>query len=150
MKRHTTNYSSVLRTTPPPASPQLSYDPDYALAAPLCYSDNDFSLAELFRRQFESSLLTPQAIMCLFITIMLLAGPRAGILIWWLLDRALWGQAFSRFLWPVLGFLFLPWTTLVYVYVSTGGVMGLEWVWLALALFIDISSYAGSGYAHLD
>lgn len=88
--------------------------------------------------------------MCLLITILILAGPRAGIIIWWLLDRAVWSQTFNALLWPLLGFLLLPWTTLAYVYVAADGVPGIEWIWLVLALFIDISSYAGSGYGHLD
>ena len=83
--------------------------------------------------------------MCLFF-IILLFGPRLGILVWWLLDVARFNLAFDNFFWPLLGFLFLPWTTLMYVVVFPGGVNGFDWVWLALAFVADIASYGVSGY----
>lgn len=86
---------------------------------------------------------------CLFTTLMFL-GPRAGILIWWLLDSVRWELAFNSFLWAMLGFLFLPWTTLMYVVVFPGGVNGFDWVWLGLAALSDIGMYAGGGYGNRD
>ena len=80
--------------------------------------------------------------MCLFI-ILLLLGPRAVIAVWWLIAPLRWSAVFGSFLVPFLGFLFLPWTTLMYVLVVPDGVVGLDYLWLALALFADISSYAG-------
>jgi hypothetical protein len=73
-------------------------------------------------------------------------GPRAGILIWWLIDPRRWEIAFESFIWPLLGFIFLPWTTLMYVIVApVGGVTGFDWVWMGLAVLADISMYAGGG-----
>ncbi|NMI01025.1 hypothetical protein [Pseudonocardia acidicola] len=82
--------------------------------------------------------------MCLFI-ILLLFGPRTAIVIWWLIAPLRWSATFGSFLVPFLGFLFLPWTTLMYVLVAPGGIVGFDYLWLALALLADISSYAGSG-----
>jgi hypothetical protein len=82
--------------------------------------------------------------MCLFI-ILLLLGPRAVIVVWWLIEPLRWSAVFGSFVLPFLGFLFLPWTTLMYVLVAPGGVVGLDYLWLALALFADLSSYAGGG-----
>jgi len=84
--------------------------------------------------------------MCCFAALLLIGGPRIGILVWWLVDQARWNLAFDTFLWPLLGFLFVPWTTLVYVLVFAGGIEGFDWVWLGFGLLADIFSYAGGGY----
>jgi hypothetical protein len=86
--------------------------------------------------------------MCCLFTTLVLFGPRLGILIWWLIDPIRWNLAFQSFLWALLGFLFLPWTTLMYVLVFPGGVTGFDWVWLVLGLFADISSYTGGAYGN--
>lgn len=83
--------------------------------------------------------------MCLFLTLLFL-GPRAGILLWWLIEPVRWNAAFDTFLWPLLGFLFAPWTTLMYVIVSPLGVEGLDWLWIGLAVLADVASYAGGAY----
>lgn len=89
--------------------------------------------------------------MCCLLTVLLFLGPRAGILVWWLLDTARWTAAFTgSFIWPLLGFLFLPWTTLMYVLVYQGGITGFDWIWMGLAALADISSYAGGGYGNRD
>ena len=82
--------------------------------------------------------------MCLFLTLLLL-GPRAAIIFWWLIEPLRWSLVFETmpFLVPLLGFLFLPWTTLMYVVVGIGGVTGWDWLWIGLAVFADIATYAG-------
>ncbi len=89
--------------------------------------------------------------MCCFFTALVLFGPRLAILIWWLINPARWAAAFTgSFIWPLLGFLFLPWTTIMYVIVFPGGVVGFDWIWLGLGLLVDISSYVGGGYGNRD
>jgi hypothetical protein len=83
--------------------------------------------------------------MCLFLTLLFL-GPRAAILFWWLIEPLRWSAAFDTFIWPLLGFLFLPWTTLMYVVVFGGGIEGFDWLWMGLALLADAASYAGGAY----
>ena len=84
--------------------------------------------------------------MCLLI-VLALAGPRLAIITWWLLAMSRWEAAFDNFLWPFLGFIFVPWTTLMYVLVApSGNVNGIDWMWLGLALVADIAMYGGSGY----
>ncbi len=84
--------------------------------------------------------------MCCIFTVLLFLGPRAGILIWWLINPVRWEVAFNSFIWALVGFIFVPWTTLMYVIVAPGGnVTGFDWVWLGLALLSDISMYAGGG-----
>jgi hypothetical protein len=84
--------------------------------------------------------------MCCVFLILVFLGPRAGILLWWLADQDRWEEAFDTFFWPFLGFIFVPWTTLMYVLVEPSGVEGFDWVWLALSFLADISMYAGGAY----
>ena len=83
--------------------------------------------------------------MCCLVAVILLLGPRLGILLWWLFDMPRWERAFSTFIWPLLGAIFLPWTTVAYVFVFPNGVTGLDWLWLALALLVDLGAYTGGG-----
>jgi len=76
---------------------------------------------------------------CLFA---LLAGffPRLALFIIWLARPALVGAAFSTWIVPLLGIIFLPFATLIYVILYTPGV-GLtswEWFWVVLAAFFDL------------
>jgi hypothetical protein len=88
--------------------------------------------------------------MCLYFTT-LFFGPRAAILIWWLFDMNRWDRAFDTFIWPVLGFILLPWTTLMFVLVApVGNVNGVDWLWLGLAFFLDLAMTFGGGYTNRD
>jgi hypothetical protein len=44
----------------------------------------------------------------------------------------------------------LPWTTLMYLIVwgPGQGVQGLDWVWLGIALLIDVGADAGGAYGN--
>jgi len=87
--------------------------------------------------------------MCCIFAVLLFLGPRAGIALWWLLDQTRWNIVYDTFILPFLGFLFLPWTTLMYTVVwQTGGVQGWNWLWVGIALLIDIGSYSGSAYGN--
>jgi hypothetical protein len=84
---------------------------------------------------------------CAFLTLVFL-GPRFGIVLWWLINPNRWDAAFDTFFWPFLGFLFLPWTTLMFVAVAPfGNVSGWDWAWLALAFLGDLASYS-NGYVN--
>ena len=93
--------------------------------------------------------------MCCIITIFLVLGPRIAILYWWLTDRLLFTLAFQNWalpgniaipgwVWPVLGFIFLPWTTLAYLFLYPGGIVGYEWIVLGIAFLIDLAGHGGS------
>ena len=91
---------------------------------------------------------------CAFLTLVLL-GPRIFGAFWWLFQPLRWQAAFGSWtgglwwIWPVLGLIFLPWTTLMYVLVAPGGVVGIwEWGFLILAVVIDIGAYTGGGYGN--
>ncbi|HEU4319729.1 MAG TPA: hypothetical protein VFS66_06570 [Acidimicrobiia bacterium] len=84
------------------------------------------------------------------VTSLVLIGPRAAILVWGLVQPARWEATFSTFVWPLLGFLVLPWTTLMYVAVAPLGVSGFDWFWLALGVVLDIASYSGSAWGNRE
>ncbi len=84
--------------------------------------------------------------MCCFFVALVTLGPRFGILLWWLFQPARFQLVFQTWIWPLLGIIFLPWVTLMYVVVAPGGITGFDWVWLGLALFADIASWSGSAY----
>ena len=80
--------------------------------------------------------------MCLFLSLIFF-GPRIAIVLWGLIEPVRWSATFDTFILPLLGFLFVPWTTLMYVLVAPLGIEGLDWLWLGLALAADVASYAG-------
>ena len=86
--------------------------------------------------------------MCCALLSLVLAGPRLAGVVWWLFQTPRWQDAFGGFLWPVLGILFLPWTTLLYVAFASGSVVGFEWVWVFLGVLIDAASYSGGFGRH--
>jgi hypothetical protein len=94
--------------------------------------------------------------MCCFFTLLVFLGPRIAGIFWWLFQPARWVgvtpvSAFDTWIWPVLGLIFLPFTTIMYVIVAPGGALSLwDWLFLILAVVIDIGSYTGGGWKHKD
>ncbi len=86
--------------------------------------------------------------MCCFFAALVVIGPRAAILIWWLIDIDRWNAAFSNLIWPLVGFFFAPWTTLTWVIIAPNGVTGLDWVILGIGVLADLASYSGSLYGN--
>jgi hypothetical protein len=82
--------------------------------------------------------------MCLLITLLVL-GPRAGLVIYWLGWPARWDAAFDTFIVPFIGWVLLPWTTLMYVLAAPDGVDGFDYVLLALGVLADLATLAGGG-----
>lgn len=78
--------------------------------------------------------------------------PRLGVLFIWLARPGFFSAAFGgSWFWPLLGILFLPFTTLMYVLLwSATGLTGWDWLWLILAFLIDIGAIGGSGWANRD
>jgi hypothetical protein len=88
--------------------------------------------------------------MCCGLAILALLGPRALAIFWWIFDTSSWNRAFDSVIWPILGIVFLPWTTIMYLLVYQGGITGFDWVWMGLAVAVDIASYGGSAYGNKD
>jgi hypothetical protein len=76
--------------------------------------------------------------------------PRLATIVLWLARPALFDAAFGgAWLWPVLGIVFLPLTTLFFVVLwPPHGLAGFDWFWLVLAVLLDISHWASSGWAN--
>ena len=83
--------------------------------------------------------------MCCFFTALLLVGPRLAILVWWIYSPAYITNLFQTWISPILGLIFLPWSTLMYMVVAPGSIIGFDWILLGLGIFADMASYFG-GY----
>jgi hypothetical protein len=93
--------------------------------------------------------------------VLLLGGaPRLALALWWFVDPVRVDATFRgwsttvgsitapAWIWPAVGFLLLPWTTVAYIFVSPGGISTLEWVVIVIALLLDLSTHGGSGRAY--
>jgi hypothetical protein len=79
-------------------------------------------------------------------------APRLAFLFLWLFTSMV-NDAFDTFIWPLLGFIFLPFASIMYVLLYnpvTGGLSGWGWFWVILAVFLDLGSYSGSAYTNRD
>jgi hypothetical protein len=84
--------------------------------------------------------------MCCVISSLFFLGPRAGLLIWWLVDQSRFNIVYNNLLIPIIGFFFMPVTTLTYTLIykpSFGSLVGLDWVWMIIAVMVDLSLYGG-------
>ena len=81
--------------------------------------------------------------MCCFLLALFAVGPRFVLALEWIFGHRI-QAAFSSWWWPLLGLIFLPWTTLMYVIVwSPGGVHGANWIAVAIGFMLDVLSYTG-------
>jgi len=79
------------------------------------------------------------------IVLMALIGPRVALLFTWIFTNLV-DRAFEGILLPLLGLIFLPWTTFLYVlvYNPIDGVSFLGWVIVVIGVLVDLGSY-GAG-----
>jgi hypothetical protein len=72
--------------------------------------------------------------------------PRLALLVLWIARPALVAAAFNTFLLPLLGIIFLPFATLIYVIVYTPGVglIGFDWFWVILAVLLDVGHWSAT------
>ena len=81
---------------------------------------------------------------CLF-AILAASFPRLALLFVWLFTPLI-HRAFDTFLVPLIGIVFLPFTTLMYVfaYIPGIGLTGWGWVWVFLGVLLDMAAYGSS------
>ena len=86
-----------------------------------------------------------------FIVLFALISPRLAIIFVWLFSNIL-ERAYDTFWLPLLGFFFLPWTTLAYALCWESGtrVEGFDWFIVGLAFLVDVASLAGGRRARRD
>ena len=82
---------------------------------------------------------------CLFAMLGGLA-PRLAFFIFWIMRPNQVDAAFDTWIFPLLGLIFLPFTTLIWLLVGAPpqGVAGWDWLWVALAVLLDLSHYANT------
>ena len=84
---------------------------------------------------------------CLFVLFAAFA-PRLMLVFFWIARPTIMSTVFDTFLLPLLGFIFLPFTTLMYVLLYLGstpnGIAGADWLWLALAVVLDLANHSGA------
>jgi hypothetical protein len=82
--------------------------------------------------------------MCCLLLLLALVGPRLVLVLLWLFTDYL-SRAFDTFVWPLLGFLFLPWTTIAYAFAQNelGGLSGPGIIVLLLGLLVDVGAIGG-------
>lgn len=79
-------------------------------------------------------------------------SPRFGLFLVWLLTDRIPRAFDGSWLLAVLGFIFLPWTTLAWA-VAWGplaGVSGFGWFLVVLGFLADLSTHAGAAQARRD
>jgi hypothetical protein len=69
-------------------------------------------------------------------------APRVVLVIMWIAGPRV-NAAFDTFIIPLLGLIFLPYTTIMYVLVwnPVGGVHGWDWLWIALGVWLDVMKW---------
>jgi hypothetical protein len=97
-----------------------------------------FACDRIHRGQFEGD----RSIGCLLVLLSAFA-PRLVVLFVWIARPTYVDTVFSTFIWPLLGLIFLPFTTLMWLFLGAppGGIQGLEWLWIVLAVLLDLSHY---------
>ena len=69
--------------------------------------------------------------------------PRIALLIIWIARPVYVDAVFDTWIWPLLGLIFLPFTTLIWVLLDQPpvGVHGWDWLWIVIAVFLDLGHY---------
>jgi hypothetical protein len=73
-------------------------------------------------------------------------APRLVFLIIWIARPEAVDAVFDTFIFPLLGLIFLPFTTLIWLFLDSPpfGVTGFDWFWIGLAVILDISHYGNT------
>lgn len=84
---------------------------------------------------------------CLLVMLAAFA-PRIVVFLVWLARPEMVNAAFDTFIIPLLGIIFLPFTTLIYLILYTPGVgvSGTDLLWLGLAVVVDVAHLGASSY----
>ena len=80
--------------------------------------------------------------------ILMLSFPRVVLVVMWLMSTIL-QRAYHGMLIPILGFVFLPITTIAYAWMVTHGMPleGINVFILVVAVLLDAGSHGGAGYS---
>jgi hypothetical protein len=69
-------------------------------------------------------------------------APRLVLILMWIVGARI-SAAFSSWVWPLLGIIFLPYTTIMYVLVwsPVTGIAGWDWIWILLGVGLDVMKW---------
>jgi hypothetical protein len=72
--------------------------------------------------------------------------PRLALFIIWVARPVMVNSAFDTWILPLLGIIFFPFATLIYVVLYTPGIglTGWEWFWVVFAALLDVSHWVAS------
>ena len=84
---------------------------------------------------------------CLLVLLSAFA-PRLVVVFAWIARPAYFDAVFDTWIFPLLGLLFLPFTTLMWLFLGAPPeeIQGFDWFWIVLAVLLDLGHYA-SNYA---
>jgi hypothetical protein len=70
-------------------------------------------------------------------------APRLVLIIMWIVGPRI-TNTFETFIWPLLGIIFVPYTTIMYVLVwsPVTGVVGWDWLWIGLGVWMDLMKWS--------
>jgi hypothetical protein len=82
---------------------------------------------------------------CLFVLFAAFA-PRLIVVFAWIARPAYFDAVFDSWIFPLLGLIFLPFTTLMWLLLGAPpeSVEGFDWFWIVLAVLLDLSHYANT------
>ena len=79
-------------------------------------------------------------------------APRLFLLLAWIVNPIWWQVVWSKWanpswLWPLLGIIFLPYTTIMYMlsWNLQDGISGFAWIWVIMGVILDLMQW-GSAY----
>jgi hypothetical protein len=80
---------------------------------------------------------------CCLVLLLGFFGPRFAFLAWWVFGDKI-DMVWDSWYWPLLGLIFLPWTSICYALAwgPIHHVTGAGWLLVAIGLFLDFASYA--------
>lgn len=84
------------------------------------------------------------------IAIIAVLSPRIALVLIWIFTPYVTRAFHGVWIWPLLGLIFLPITTIIYslAYIPGVGIHGLRWLWVALGVVLDIIWHGGGGYRY--
>jgi len=86
--------------------------------------------------------------MCCLVLVVILGFPRVALVLMWLFSTYLQRAFHGGLLLPILGFIFLPLTTIVYAWELNNGMptAGINLLWLLIAVLIDLGGLGGGAH----
>jgi hypothetical protein len=66
-------------------------------------------------------------------------APRLVLILAWIFSPR-WALAFNNWFWPLLGIIFAPYTTIMFLLSwSPGvGIVGFDWIWIFIGVLLDV------------